>query len=129
MNWTVAICLTIAALCIPAFLLIVREMAREIRRPRKGCECLKAEAEPTSALPEIDDHTATVMFRQSFVATMMERFQDMGSPGDVLDFINRQLEARNANWRVRETPEGHGEFYEIEKDRAGLALLRRRSAA
>lgn len=129
MNWTVAICLTIAALCIPAFVLIVRAIVREIRGPVVVLsEPSDDQSEIPPALPEVDDRTATLMFRQSFVATMMERFQEMGSPGDVLEYINTELSDRGANWRVRETPEGNGEFYELERAKTRRLFLRGRSA-
>lgn len=118
MNWYVAVCLLIAALCIPAFILIVRAIVREIRKPRKAAQTPSNYEEPLqTALPEVDDRTAALMFRQSFVATMMERYQEMGAPGDVIDFINGELVARSANWRVRELPDGRGEFYDLDNEK------------
>lgn len=123
MNWYLAICLLIAALCVPAFLLIVRAMIREIRRPRRRIQVAVLPEEPRSALPDIDERTATLMFRHSFVATMMELYQDMGAPGDVIEFINRELSARSAGWRVRALPDGNGEFYDLEAEKPRNWLL------
>ena len=128
MSWTVAVCLTIAALCLPAFVLIVRAIIREIRGPTVLSEPPDYQEGPL-ALPEVDERTATLMFRHSFIVTMMERYYEMGQPGDVLDYINKELTDRGANWRVRETPEGNGEFYELEQAKPRRAFLRRRSAA
>ena len=129
MNWTVAVCLTIAALCLPAFVLIVRAITREIRGPTVPSERSESQEEGPLALPDVDERTATLMFRHSFIVTMMERYYEMGQPGDVLDYINKELTDRGANWRVRETPEGNGEFYEREQAKPRRAFLRRRSAA
>lgn len=131
MNWYVAVCLSIAALCIPAFALIVRAMIREIRRPVKGTKTAAFVEEPVRALPDVDDRTATLMYRHSFVATMMERYQDMGAPGDLMQFINGELSSRSATWRVRELPDGTGEFYDLatENPRRWLLSTKRSHAA
>ena len=117
MNWYVAVCLLIAGMCVPAFVLIVRAMIREVRRPVRATQALATVEKPPRAVPDVDDRTATLMFRHSFVATMMELYQDMGAPGDMMKFINVELSSRSATWRVRQLADGTGEFYDLEHEK------------
>lgn len=128
MNWYVAVCLSIAALCIPAFALMVRAMIRVIRKPVKVTKTVAFVEEPARALPDVDDWTATLMFRHSFVATMMELYQDMGAPGDLMKFINSELSSRSATWRVRQLPDGRGEFYDLEHEKLMFWLCGKRQS-
>jgi hypothetical protein len=122
MNWPIALCLAGGTVVASIFVVILREIIRELFSPR----VLPGYRDTAMPLREIkicppdeviippgeDDRTAKLMLRHSFVATMMEQYQATGDQRDVIDFINDELCKRNAAWRVRALPDGSGEFYD-----------------
>jgi hypothetical protein len=59
---------------------------------------------------------------------MMELYQDMGAPGDMMKFINGELSSRSATWRVRQLADGTGEFYDLEHEKPMFWLWGKRSS-
>jgi hypothetical protein len=107
MDWTIILCLMAAFIFAGLFLLIFREIFRDISRVGDS------QVQDCSTAPDDDDRTATLMLRHSFVVTMMDQYRDTGSQCDIMDFINGELRARNASWRVRTRSDGSGEFFDL----------------
>ena len=109
MDWTITLCLAAALIFAGLLLLLFREIFKEIAPAVESLDhrCLTE--------PDDDVRTATLMLRHSFVVTMMDRYRDIGSQRDIIDFINDELRSRNASWRVRSRPDGSGEFYDLKR--------------
>ena len=117
MDWTIIIaCLTAAVVCAGLLVLILRELWKELKKKSSHSLAKKP-------LDEESDRTATLMLRHSFVVTMLERYQDIGSSVEVIEYINDELRKRNAKWRVRALPDGNGEFYDLEPHKGDRKIL------
>jgi hypothetical protein len=122
MNWPITLCLAGGTVVALIFLVILREIIRELFAPRvlpgyrdTAMSRHEVEIRPRDDViiqPSEEDRIAKLMLRHSFVATMMEQYQAIGDQRDVIDFINDELCKRNATWRVRALPNGSGEFYD-----------------
>jgi hypothetical protein len=119
MNWPLALCLVAATVFAALFMVIVREIFREVVSPK-----ILTDVHEPDLLGD-EDRTAQLMLRHSFILTMMDRYQAIGAQRDVIDFINDELCIRNASWRVRVLPDSRGEFYDLKPTKRLSAIFSR----
>lgn len=142
MNWPITLCLAGGMVVAFIFLVILREIIREVFTPRvlpgyRDIAMPRHEIEinprdETIISRSEEERAAKLMLRHSFVATMMEQYQAIGDQRDVIEFINDELGKRNATWRVRALPNGGGEFYDYTPEKtlsSRIALLKGRAAS
>ena len=98
--------LLLLAMALGAILALI---AVELRKKTQRRPSQQRPAPATTASDNKEQHR-----RQELVARLMELYSGVHSGDALSDFLNKELERRHEDWRVRIPPDGPGEIYNLD---------------